>query len=713
MRSILASIAVLAITLPIFAVAPQFWTVATPDDFLGGELEGFMVTARGSLQNGPSVTRVTSVTDPFVLSQAVGDDGTRYLGTGNSGKVYRLSGSDLKPLYTAPEPEIYAMVFARGSLFVASSPNGKIYRVDPKSGAATEFYDPKEAYIWALALLPDGSIAAATGVEGRLHHVRPNGQGRVWYDAPETHLRSIAAGRPGTVLVGGSGEGRIYEISDAGGRALFDSPLPEISTIYYDASRNQGWAAGVTNVLPTAAPAKTDAAKTTSAQQSSGSGSERQQQASATVDVSFSFEETPSAGPAPTGSAELYRISSDGFVEPVRKFERELIYAITGGPDDSIYIATGPQGRIYQYRAGEFALIASVPDKQVVSFGRDGNNLYATTTNSGAVYRLGTGQSKGEFRSTVRDTGRFSNFGQYRIQGKTIPNGTTVSFRSGNTSTPDDTWSSWSAPQNGSNGRVNAPPARYLQMRLAGSGDLSIDSISVAYVNRNVAPVIESLTVAEPGVVFLSGTYPTAPQVVEATNPDEYGIFTSLDEPTDRSGSAGKRYFRRGYRTVSWKASDANGDLLRYNVHFRRVGSSEWLRLRENVDETQFNFDTSQLPDGRYEIRVVASDIRSNPEGALTDTREGVEMLVDNTPPRISTSSSGDQIVVRISDDLSPIGKAEYSVDAQKWLPLIPEDGISDSMEETYRIPRPKSGGRFVVIRAVDSHFNVATASVQ
>jgi hypothetical protein len=200
--------------------------------------------------------------------------------------------------------------------------------------------------------------------------------------------------------------------------------------------------------------------------------------------------------------------------------------------------------------------------------------------------------------------------------------------------------------------------------------------------------------------------------VVEATNPDEFGIFTSLDESADRS-APGKKYFRRGYRTVSWKASDPNGDLLRYDLKFRRLGSGEWLRLRDNIEETQLNFDTSQLPDGRYEIRLVASDGRSNPEAALTDAHEGVELLVDNTAPRITSSVEGSDIRIRVSDELSPIAKAEYSVDAQKWIPLIPEDGIADGTEESFRILATSVDGKFVVVRALDVFYNVATATVR
>jgi outer membrane protein assembly factor BamB len=138
-----------------------------------------------------------------VLSQTEGANDDRYFGTGNEGKVYRLRGNDLKLIFTAPEPEIYAVAFKDGAVFAGSSPNGKVYRIPPK-GKAEVFFDPQQAYIWALEVLDGGDDAVATGVEGKLFRVSANGQGKVLYDAPDTHIRSLAKRRDGSLLAGAS-----------------------------------------------------------------------------------------------------------------------------------------------------------------------------------------------------------------------------------------------------------------------------------------------------------------------------------------------------------------------------------------------------------------------------------------------------------------------------------------------------------------------------
>jgi hypothetical protein len=322
---------------------------------------------------------------------------------------------------------------------------------------------------------------------------------------------------------------------------------------------------------------------------------------------------------------------------------------------------------------------------------------------------------KAEFRSAVKDVERFSHFGHYRIEGDSISNAKlAMAFRSGNTRTPDATWSPWSAVSNGQQGNIDVPAGRYLQWKLTmpnATSAVAVDAVTVAFVNRNMAPVIDTVAVQDPAVVFITGNYPASPQVVEATNPDEYGIFTSLDNPRPND-QPGKKMFRKGYRTVNWRAHDENGDSLRYSLYFRRRGTDRWLRLRENIDETSINFDTSQLPDATYELRLVASDIIDNPDNALTASREGIDFQVDNTPPSITFTSQGEEVVVRVADKLSPIGKVEYSVDAQKWIRLMPADGIADSPDETYRLKRSAVDGKFVIVRAVDAFYNVATESM-
>ena len=69
-----------------------------------------------------------------------------------------------------------------------------------------------------------------------------------------------------------------------------------------------------------------------------------------------------------------------------------------------------------------------------------------------------------------------------------------VSTRSGNTSTPDETWSAWSKEYTTATGeQIASPNARYLQWRItmsAGGGSSPVPtSVTAAYLPRNLRQI--------------------------------------------------------------------------------------------------------------------------------------------------------------------------------------------------------------------------------
>ena len=61
-----------------------------------------------------------------------------------------------------------------GGLYVGTSPDGKIYKVEA-DGSATTFFDPEEKYIWALVVDAEGHLFAATGDKGTIYKITPGG----------------------------------------------------------------------------------------------------------------------------------------------------------------------------------------------------------------------------------------------------------------------------------------------------------------------------------------------------------------------------------------------------------------------------------------------------------------------------------------------------------------------------------------------------------
>ena len=70
--------------------------------------------------------------------------------------------------------------------------------------------------------------------------------------------------------------------------------------------------------------------------------------------------------------------------------------------------------------------------------------------------------------------------------------------------------------------------------------------------------------------------------------------------------------FQKGLQTIAWKAEDPDTDRLTYTLHYRRDGDQGWQMLRADLLDQIFVWDTTSVSDGRYLIRVTASDAPSN-----------------------------------------------------------------------------------------------------
>jgi hypothetical protein len=146
------------------------------------------------------------------------------------------------------------------------------------------------------------------------------------------------------------------------------------------------------------------------------------------------------------------------------------------------------------------------------------------------------------------------------------------------------------------------------------------------------------------------------------------------------------------------------------------VGDERWRPLRSGLAEPVFAWDTATAPNGRYLVRIVASDTPGNPPAlALTGFKDSASFEIDNAPPTLAASLEGGRIRVAVRDDASPVRRLEVSVDAGRWEEARPVDGIADSLEESYDVPLPAARGNgphIVVLRAADSLGNLATARV-
>jgi hypothetical protein len=292
-------------------------------------------------------------------------------------------------------------------------------------------------------------------------------------------------------------------------------------------------------------------------------------------------------------------------------------------------------------------------------------------------------------------------------------------IRTGNASVPDTTWSTWEPVAPGK-APAKSPQARFAQIRATLSSSTENPSLSwlqLAYVQRNIRPLIRELTLYPAGDAFQRSTSGGG-----SGEADIAGLDTGTPEikPPSASGgrstdsaSLGRKVFFRSLRTLTWRAEDANGDTLKYDVLYRSESATAFTRLREGLEDPVFAWDTATVPSGRYLFRVVARDQTSNPEGRGLSYEKDTEAFdVDNDPPTITAAINGPLVKVVVSDTVNAIRKAEWAKEAGTWTDLTPVDGVADSREETFEFRLEGPPPAAIVIRATDAFGNVALTRV-
>ncbi|HUQ95386.1 MAG TPA: WD40 repeat domain-containing protein [Bryobacteraceae bacterium] len=723
----------------------SYWEMNSYSEFLKGRLEGLSLTREGKLLLAPRTEILFSSDQPVIWSLAQGPRGVIYVATGHRGQIFRIDAAGKSELlWTAPEPEVFAIALdAKGTLYAGTSPDGRIYRIE--SGKATEYFAPKSKYIWSLAFAPDGALFAGTGDEGKVFRISNAGVGEVWYETGQSNVTSLALDREGRLLAGTDPNGVLYRIA-AKDKAfvLYDSNLPEIravvpatdGSLYVAAlggafGKKQAGAAGaVANIGAgmVTAPAisiTVEAAKTQGGLEIKPKPEPAKPQPAA-VPAAAAVAATPVVDLAGVDKAAVYRIHPDNLVETLWVSREENIYDLAAsGPQ--ILFSTDGQGRIYSLDADRRAtLIMETREGEATRLLAHPGGILAATSHAGKLLRIGVQPgATGSFESPVHDATNASRWGRITWRAE-LPLGTAVAFRTrtGNSARPDKAWSDWSEPVRAHGAIVRSPNARYIQWKAefqgSAGGTPQLDAVTIAYLPQNSPPAVKSIQLtAQPAPqsakAATTSSSPNAVYSITVSDTGDSGTSTSAGNPTQTvsRGSGGQL-------VITWQAEDTDGDKLAYSIYFRGEEERDWKLLKANWNEQAFTLDGDSLADGKYIFRVVATDAPSNPS---PNAREGelvsAQFLVDNTPPVVLPSAprrNGATVELEMTaqDSTSAIRRAEYSLNAGPWMPLMVDDGVADSPQERFRgtIANVPPGEHLIVLRAYDSAGNAGLAKV-
>ena len=724
------------------AGGPVVWETNSREELLKGEARGISVTDTGALMLAPRFAQLFDTEQAYIWSTASDERGNVYLGTGHDGRIFRVAPDGKGALlYDAAELDVTALVVGRdGALYAGTSPDGKVYRIGA-DGRAAEYFDPPDKYIWSLAVLSDGALAIGTGDTGKLYRVRAAGakpDESLLIDVNETHVISLVVDKAGQLIAGTDPGGLVLRVSPEGKAfALFDSPLREVhalavgadNSIYAlalsdAASRGGGAPAAVTGTASSGGTVSGTVVTSSVVVEDVGGGGQPSPFAAQPQAPARSRNELANARSA------VFRILPDGGTDVLWSSSSVTAFAVAPAPQGGVLIGTSDKGRIYSVTDdGRDTLLIQSAEDQISSFVVRGRETFAASSNQGKLFRFaGEPVAEGTYESPVRDAKVVAAWGRIWWRGT---GAVELQTRTGNTERPDMTWSEWSAPYRDPAGAaVSSPRARFIQWRAvlrapaggagmatAGAtagGESRIEDVSLAYLPRNVAPEILSITTPPTGVALLP-----AIQIQTDPNLEASGLDPSLIGPVPQVPA--RRAFQRGAVALQWQAEDRNGDTLEYAVYYRAQSESAFHLLREKLRDNFYTVDGAALGDGRYIFKVVATDAPENPIGAaLSGERTSEPVEIDNTAPTVRAtgepSLSGERVRVSfvVEDARGRVRRADVSVDGGAWRAVFPEDGIADSPRETFALDLPLAGAgeHTISLRSFDASGNSGSARV-
>jgi len=727
--------------LNLYAVGSAYWELNDKNNLRKGELENLVMTADGNFILGKTLDK-TEAPEPSLWTSVKTKKGEVYFGSG-SGKVYRFNNNKLDEIFATGEMLVTSLLpLDNGDLLAATIPNGKIFRITTSGKiTGTLFTALASKYVWMLTYgANDKTIYAATGPDGKIYEIGKDGKAGIFYDTKKcVNILSMAFDGKDYFYFGTANPGILYRISLKGKPEIIsDFGETEIKTLIHDGKQlylsvNSGIRVTPQEFLnavqtavaqPQKCPQQPPAPKSQppddkGLEKKSNPGEEGtetpdgikkdESEEAEAVPVEAQPAEAPQGNVQPSSpqpeqpkavvQSYIYKILPGGMTREIIAFNSCYITDMKINDRGDIFAGTDNTGKLFHITAdGKLSIPFDMEVNQILTFlmDKDGNVDIMGTGGPGAVYTVNQKDArKGSYLSEVYDARFIAQWGNFIWKGS---GKLAFQSRSGNTLKPDETWSDWSGEKTieaEETIRPSSPQGRFFQFKLVWDGDKTseLKQTKLAYLINNQLPRITAVTVSEGQ---------PAPQ-----NPPSPGIQASPSVPR----SVSKR--------IVWQALDSDGDQLGYRLYYKMEDRKVWIPINPDnlILANEFIWNTSNLPDGKYQVKVVATDEKTNPpDKALQDEKTSAFVLVDNTKPEIVDLKVIKGIcTAKVTDNLGPIKQMNYNLNGAGWKLIYPKDNFMDDKTEEIELSLGdmKKGMHIIIINVFDEAGNMGIGQLE
>ncbi len=668
-------------------------------DWQNSEFKGLQVDAEGILRLGPTSRRIIQVPEGIIWAFLPDGRDGGFISAGNDGRIFRLSGGQLKPFAQMKGGIVFAMTRLGEDLIVAPSGQRRLVRIN-SLGESSTYAAINARIVWQLESENREILALGAGERGAVLISAREGSSRVLAEmAEEIAFTSFARDARGSYLLGTHGNGLVVKYNRATDRleTLFDSGMDEVRNIVVSGDRVFASAnierpilPDISKEIPTVTP----------------------------QDIYF-----PSESDLKTKSI-LFEYDLDSkFSRTLWQSQQSFAFALTLWKNH-LLLGTGDRSRIFSFDIQKvptlkpsFALIQELNCAQATAFISQGSIMYVVGSNPGEIYTLSDSNStEGYLESEILVSPGLTRWGRPYIESKT-PNGTSVSiqFRSGQTRRPDVTWSPWS-PLMKSGERPGVPVAKFAQFRVKMLSTVDgltpeVKEVKFFWALQARTSQVKSIEVLPPGIYLSSKNTNTL-----TAPPQSSEILYFLEDDNEEQGDT-SRNFRKGIQGFIFKSDTENTDQRLFRIALRGEQGNEIL-LEEQFNTYHFAFDTTSYKEGVYELQVTAFDrwktITSTQQDGILSSR----FTIDHEAPKVDqiTMNIDQQTLLArflLKDLRSIISHCFISFNGQDWQQILPDDGIFDQTTEEFtlrlKLSIPLSSKLF--IRTVDGHTNESISS--